>query len=497
MFWRSKIVKPDEARAQPDHTGDSAANTALETGSTAAGGSASGNEPAITEGEAAKSIAEPTNVVALTSTRLTDRLVTTLAKDSAEPAPASLAKISRKAAVRDTSLGSNALKQALSASAGDGHVLVIAPADGSRLASIVESAKSCAREWPVPLAWVTATTAVAGSKIRVFAVPRADVGQLVSDANQALKSAAAQLLRIAKSDDYKMSLDVLAEERLHASEQPIEQLRRRAEAQNIAVVKTLDGFVLAPMHDGRVVRQDVFRALPASLQRDVESKISALEAELQALITLQPEAASASETKYDALFANVVSQAAQLPFSRLRLKYPETNEARPFLSYLEKVFTDRACDWLSGGADSHFRAGQAFCLSLAQAKAVEPAAPVFLARDVSAAKLMGEFGRDGDGDLALDSGLLSAANGGFLIVEAWRLAAEPQSWLALSAAIEAEEIVPRRKADLIADFEAIPLAARVVLVADEMSFGKLEALDPGIGRHFPTVVRLALHDSQP
>ena len=60
-------------------------------------------------------------------------------------------------------------------------------------------------------------------------------------------------------------------------EKAVEQVRRRAEAQNIAVVKSLDGYVLAPMHEGRVVRSDVFRALPEALKRNVEAKITTLE----------------------------------------------------------------------------------------------------------------------------------------------------------------------------------------------------------------------------
>ena len=87
----------------------------------------------------------------------------------------------------------------------------------------------------------------------------------------------------------------------YRGEKAVEHVRRRAEAQNIAVVKSLDGYVLAPMHEGRVVRSDVFRALPEALKRNVEAKITALEEELQSIVATLPDVEFEASEKYGAL----------------------------------------------------------------------------------------------------------------------------------------------------------------------------------------------------
>ncbi len=101
------------------------------------------------------------------------------------------------------------------------------------------------------------------------------------------------------------------------------------------------------------------------------------------------------------------------------------------------------------------------------------------------------IGHDAAGRLAIRSGHLMRANGGFLIVEAWRLAANPAGWDTLSTALESGVITPETAPGLALEAEPIPLSLKVILVADESDWKKLLALDPGMSRHFPAVVRFA------
>ena len=83
------------------------------------------------------------------------------------------------------------------------------------------------------------------------------------------------------------------------------------------------------------------------------------------------------------------------------------------------------------------------------------------------------------------------ANGGFLIVEAWRLAANPAGWDTLSTALESGVITPETAPDFALEAEPVPLSIKIILIADDGDWKKLLALDPGIARHFPAVVRFA------
>src|SRR5690606_16975652 len=127
--------------------------------------------------------------------------------------------------------------------------------------------------------WVYIVERSAPSRARAYALPSGEKSRFVRDVREALDKASAAFERHLGSDQHRISLDLLEEEMRERGASPVEQLRRRAEAQNIALVKSLDGYVLAPMHDGRVVRSDVFRALPEALKRNVEAKITTLEEE--------------------------------------------------------------------------------------------------------------------------------------------------------------------------------------------------------------------------
>ena len=47
---------------------------------------------------------------------------------------------------------------------------------------------------------------------------------------------------------------------------------------------------MAPMHEGKVVKPEVFNALPEAMRKEVEHKIEALQRELEAILERMPKA---------------------------------------------------------------------------------------------------------------------------------------------------------------------------------------------------------------
>lgn len=495
VFWRAKSAKA--AATAPAAAPDSSKPDVSDTEADAASDS--------TAKERAANDAPPSsNVVALSSGRLTERLAEAASVSEPEAksdtgtaitAPSALAKAAalteraRRDAGPQEPRALNALKTALAAPLADGHVLFVAAPGANRSAFVQKIAAACARDMAAPEAWIYAE---AGGEMKAIAVPREEGARLSHDANAALAASAALLQRLIASDDHKMNLDLLDEEHRARVERPFEQLRRRAEGQNIALVRTLDGFVLAPMHDGRVVRSEVFRSLPDALQRDVETKISGLESELQALAGQMPDCEMEAHQKVAALARQVASRAARPNFAALRASYTGFQSATALFDCIENAFVERAGGWAVSGAATAFDAGRTFCAGIVDE---DLGAPVVVARTVAPADLCGEMGRDARGALALRSGHLMAANGGYLVIDAWRLAADPRGWPALSAALETGAICPQLSSGLVTEIASVPLKMRIVLIADEATWSKLETVDPGIEQHFPTVVRFSSREA--
>ena len=438
--------------------------------------------------------AAPTNVVSLPAARLSERLADVRGSDfkSYEGVDGSGNADGQLLIAADLEIlpgqtrAIDKLRKALAAHQPGAHVMVLGPPGTGRRSAAQHLARQHALTLPPPNEWIYVSTLEHPDRLQLFPVGPGEAHRLVKDTKAAIRQAHATLDRMIASDDHRLTLDLFEEQHRHRSEKVFDALKRRAEAQNIALVKTLEGYVLAPMHEGRVVRAEVFRALPESLQRDVETKMTGFETELQALVAQLPGAETEADQKHAALSRQTATRALSVSFNALKSSNHglhdliETVEGDVLLRATEQA---RRRD-----PDGQKASGVLLALGLPEDDA-GTSAPVLFARTVSRADLCGEIGRDAEGAVALRPGHLANANGGVLIAEAWRLAAEPEGWATLSAALESRMVTPLSAPGLALAAAALPLSLTVVLIADDASFAKLQDIDCGIDRHFPRISR--------
>ena len=468
VFWRSKSAK----KADPPIIVEA------ETGQTAAAKNAPPKPP---EHES------QTNVVTLVTSRLADRLadVSGIADGTEKAKPSAAIKPAEQQHVFGQKRAVEKIRAALASKPGE-HLLVLGEPGTGRLELAIGLAAEASRQ---PASdWIYLIEQHAPSRARAFALPAGEKARFMREVNEALDRAGAAFDRHIKGDEHRISLDLLEEEMRYLGEKAVEHIRRRAEAQNIAVVKSLDGYVLAPMHEGRVVRSDVFRALPEALKRNVEAKITTLEGELQSVVATLPDVQFEACEKYDTLIRQTAVRAVRPGLASLKKAYAGSSPAIAALNAIEEAFL------ASAAASAAARAFTPITILGGEAvESVDPTEPhrVITAGRPSAADLVGEIGRDAAGRPTLMPGQLMRAGSGFVIVEAWKLAADPKAWLALGAAMLSKEIAPQSGPGIAIKADPIPLAATVILIADAQSWSKLEAIDPGIARHFPHVAKLA------
>lgn len=453
-----------------------------------------------TSGEAAASNAEAhkpetqTNVVTLVTTRLADRLagVAGAAEQAAsqetkaltppevptEPPPIVPIEqphvFGQKRAVTK-------IRAALASKPGE-HLIVLGEPGTGRMA-LAESLAAEATRQPVE-DWIYVIERHATARAKAFAVPNGEGARVARDVFAAIDRANIAFERHLKSDEHRISLDLLEEEIRYLGDQAVEQVRRRAESQNIAVVKSLDGYVLAPMHEGRVVRSDVFRALPELLKRNVEAKITTLESELQSIVATLPDIELEASAKYETLVRQTALRAIRPSLAALKRSCADHASAAAAIDAVEEAFVASATSGDGAGASA------AMLLDFVNEDRSEKR-KVIIARRVSPSDLLGEIGRDATRRPTYIPGHLARAGAGFVIIEAWRLAADPKAWSVLSAALALREITPVSGAGISVKADPVPLAATVILVADDQSWSKLEAIEPGIARHFPHVAKVA------
>ncbi len=372
-----------------------------------------------------------------------------------------------------------------------GNILVLGPAGSGRRTAVKTQLENHRNALPRPSDWLYVVSSSDGRRLKSFAMPHGQGALLAREARTAIAKAKANHERLVAGDEFRLGLEIIDEEFRHKTGRTLDSLKQRAEDQNIALVKTPDGFVLAPMHEGKVVRADVFRALPEQLQRDVEAKIADLEGELKAFIDALPADDTQQAERIASFNRDAAVRAVKPHLEPVRLAF---NDCGEFVDELQACLVAvTAASTRLPDADrarsALLNAPSVQVLPIQTASDFSQPAPVVMAYDVSPGGLLGELGLDAAGQLALVPGALAQANGGYLVVEAWRLAADPPSWCALSRALATGELRPLTRGGLVADADPIALSVRLIVIADETSFDKLRALDPGVSRYFPHVVR--------
>jgi predicted ATP-dependent protease len=497
LFWRAKNAKPAAEDAAADAKTDAAESIAEAAPDEAPA------EPSKTQDDAAAGTGASetvSKIVTLVPSRLSERLAHARTK---APPPESLVAaqsvpheiVSQPNSPADstskTFIGREralaALRTVMSDSDAMSHVLVVGTAGTGRRAAVLSIARELAKSRPEQADWVYASTSRSPGILEAYPVPAGTGERFVRDINDALAKSSAMLARLQASDSHQMTLAVLEEEHRQRGEGGIEHLRQRAEAQNIALVKTTEGFVLAPMHEGRVVRADVFRALPEALQRDVEAKVTALESDLQALLGALPGNDVAIDDRHLALSQQTAERAVKPNLAVARKLFSSDPSVTELFDALEADWMRRATDIVRQGGAGTILAGQSLQAITAEAS---EGAPVVLAHSVSPRDISGEIGHDMTGAIAVRSGHLAKANGGYLIIDAWRLAAEPKGWAALSAALETGMLQPLTSAGVAVTAEPVPLQFKLILIAERRSLARLKAIDPRIERYFGAVVSL-------
>jgi lon-related putative ATP-dependent protease len=312
-----------------------------------------------------------------------------------------------------------------------------------------------------------------------------------------------------EGEDYQARRRAIDEQFRSGNEEALEALNKKAQAQNIALLRTPTGFAMAPMHEGKVVKPEVFNALPEAMRRDVENKISALDNELSAILERLPKAEKKRRQQLSELNEEVATSAIRDALVDLHGSFSDVPDAAAYLEAAAHDMVRNVGLFLATGEeenaivrrptdsaqDPRFRR---YLVNIMAANgAASAGAPVIEEFNPTYGNVIGrvehfaQMGTLVTDFLLIKPGALHKANGGYLLVDARRLLLSPFAWEALKRAIKAREIrieQPTEVTGLIStqtlDPEPIPLDVKVVLFGDRELYYLLAAYDPDFPRIF-------------
>ncbi len=390
---------------------------------------------------------------------------------------------------------------------GPGYNILVTGRDGSDYQATVRAElQQLARAAERPADWVYVSSFDSAGGYRALKLPAGTAKAFAEGMAQVVDRLADALPAAFAADDYELRRRTIEEEFRFGREDALETLRREAEAQNIALLRTPAGIAVAPILEGKVVKTDVFNSVPESLRREVETKIAALEAEIEAMLAERPGAEKARRERLLALNEQVAGRQVRAALDELKIAFADVAGVESYLKAAGRDLVRNAALFLSSAGhdsikvpvgtigDARFARYRVHVMATTGAAA---GAPVVQEANPTYANLFGriESAAGGDGQAShaarVKPGALHRANGGFLLLDARALLAARGVGDALARALDGSEIrfdPPAEPVSIgaseIPDLEPIALAVKLVILGDAADQRALAKSCPHLVRLF-------------
>ncbi|WP_374650824.1 Lon protease family protein [Dongia sp.] len=337
----------------------------------------------------------------------------------------------------------------------------------------------------------------------ILRLPAGRAVELRSAMDRTIKDLRVALPSAFEREDYRTRRDALTQQAKSAHESAFDELRLRAEAQEVAVLRTPFGLTLAPLKDKEPIRPADFDALTPAEQERIRQKIETLQVDLEKLVRQIPTWEREMRESIRQLNQEVVVAVTSLPFGELKGQFKDIPAVIAYLSAVEQDIQQNADEFLSAiqndghGEFSLEGAGRnPFSFRRYQVNAIVDnssvvGAPVIFENNPTHQNLVGRVEHISRmGTLLTDFSLLAPgalhrANGGYLVLDAEKLLLNGFSWESLKRALRAGEVRIESIEQLLSLAstvslrpEPMPLDLKIILIGSPRIYYLLSLLDP-------------------
>lgn len=321
-----------------------------------------------------------------------------------------------------------------------------------------------------------------------------------------------------ESDDYRARREVVDDQFKTQSEGAFGDLQKKAQTQNVALIRTPMGLALAPLKDGEVLRPEEFNKLPEEEQARIKGVIESLQEELEGVVRQVPDWERKHREAVRALNHDMTRFAVGHLIDDLQRTLQDLPEVVAYLDEVERDIIENVSDFLPQarptqmapgmpvppGMEAGEMAGQSFRryqVNVLVANEPGAGAPIYYEDRPNHQTIVGRvehlarFGTLVTDFNLLKAGALHKANGGYLIIDAIKLLQGGIAYESLKRALRAGEIRIESVEQMLSlastislEPEPIPLDLKVVLVGEPRIYYLLQSADPDFPELFKVQV---------
>jgi predicted ATP-dependent protease len=352
---------------------------------------------------------------------------------------------------------------------------------------------------------------------QVLELPPGQAVGLRQAMDQLIEDLSATIPAVFDSDEYQSRRRLIEEKFNEQREKSWTSLQQQAKARELMLLPTQTGLAVAPAKDGQAMPPEQFQQLPEPEQRRIETDIVQLQVQLHDVYQDLVQFERDIRHQLEALKREVAQSATEPYVAELRRKYEALPAVVAYLMAVQQDIVDHIDDFgrqedadssepLKRMVSSPGQMGNTpfprYRINVLVDHDPTAGAPIIYEDHPTYSNLIGRVENvvGPMGSLIADFSLIKAgalhrANGGYLILDAYKLLSQPNAWDQLKRILRAGEIrieslnqVFGLVSTISLEPEPIPLTVKVVLVGERTLYYMLHQGDPDFAELFKVVV---------
>lgn len=349
-----------------------------------------------------------------------------------------------------------------------------------------------------------------------LALPRGRSAQLRDDMESLVEDLRSAIPSAFESENYRARKQVIEHDVKDRQEKAFAKLLEEGKQKGLALVRTPTGIIMAPMAKGEIMDPREFEQLPETEHKRIEDTVADLQNKVQEVLLQFPKWEQDSRAKIRELNDEVAAFAVAHLIDELHKKYEDLPEVADYLEDVRGDIIDHVDEFLntpdnplaalmSSGGSAPGGKGSSFYRRyevnvLVEGSTNGEGAPVVYEDHPTYQNLLGHveylahMGALSTNFTLIEPGALHRANGGYLILDAYKVLTQPYAWDALKRSLRSSEIRIESLGEMLGLVttaslrpEPIPLKTKVILVGERHLYYLLAALDSD----FPDLFKVA------
>ncbi len=306
-----------------------------------------------------------------------------------------------------------------------------------------------------------------------------------------------------ESEEYQNQRQAIEEEAKEEEQRALRELQSKAESKGLTLMSSPSGFTIAPTKDGKVMNQDEVNNLPDEERKKLEEEVFTFQKELQETLRRMPTKQRKYREKKQELDKEIATYAVKDLIQEVENEFSDYQKVVQYLEETRKDIVDNVNriinPWGSNPMQQAMGGGQQerdtstpeddpvlwrYTVNVIVDNSELTGAPVIYEDNPTYTNLVGriEHVTSQMGAMTTDfthikPGALHRANGGYLLIDAFRILTKPYAWDGLKRALQGKKLKIESPGEMYGLFstksleaEAVDLDVKVILFGDRMLY---------------------------